>query len=158
MSAIETPQGSNAGRDDFTGPTSATLTQLAGQLEQWRSLLPRDLRWKESEPASFPLSSLQPSFSSPLDPHLGIALRPPRQEHPGQELFAADMNAEPIVFPYVYDIQVALLRTRYYYARYMVHRPYVYKALHFPDHMTQEDAEGVAECLKVCQMNNLLVS
>jgi hypothetical protein len=42
------------------------------------------------------------------------------------------------------------LRTRYYYAKYIVHRPFVYKALHFPDQMTQEDAQGVAECLRSC--------
>ena len=31
----------------------------------------------------------------------------------------------------------------------MAYRPFVYKALHFPEQMTLEDAEGVAECLKV---------
>jgi hypothetical protein len=64
-------------------------------------------------------------------------------------LFSIDQNKEPIRYPYFYDIQVALLRTRYYQAKYMIYRPFVYKALHFPEQMTQEDAEGAAECLRV---------
>jgi hypothetical protein len=62
-------------------------------------------------------------------------------------LFSTDLDKEPIQYPYVYDIQVALLRTRYYQAKYMVYRPFVYKALHFPEQMTQEDAEGVRRVL-----------
>ena len=42
-------------------------------------------------------------------------------------LFSTDLDKEPIQYPYVYDIQVALLRTRYYQAKYMVYRPFVYK-------------------------------
>lgn len=149
MSALETPQGGSTGSEEFVGPTTTTLKQLAGQLDQWRLLLPRNLRWKESDPASFPLAALQPNYAAPLDPHFADIPRSPRPEHPGQALFSADLDFENEPLPYVYHIQVALLRTRYYYARYMVHRPFVYKALHFPDHMTQEDAEGVAECLTV---------
>ena len=33
----------------------------------------------------------------------------------------------------------AQLRTRYYYARYLLYRPYVYKALHHPKQMSAED-------------------
>jgi hypothetical protein len=84
-------------------------------------------------------------------------------------LFSTDLDKEPIQYPYVYDIQVALLRTRYYQVKYMVYRPFVYKALHFPEQMTQEDVEAVAECLRVrhhfhsgeghlsCHMLNLLI-
>lgn len=31
----------------------------------------------------------------------------------------------------------------------MVNRPFIYKALHFPEQMTDEDIDGVAKCLKV---------
>jgi hypothetical protein len=71
-------------------------------------------------------------------------------------LFTTDLNSEPVHYPYAYDIQVALLRTRYYYAKYMVHRPFVYKALHFPEQTTQEDAQGVAECLRVSDISTFL--
>ena len=80
----------------------------------------------------------------PVDPNLAQ----PSTQH-NVPLFSADLTAEYVQYPYAYDIQVALLRTRYYYAKYIIYRPYVYKALHFPDQMQQEDAEGVAECLRV---------
>ena len=60
-------------------------------------------------------------------------------------------------YRFVYDVQVAVLRTRYYYAKYVVYRPFVYKALHFPEQMTQEDAQGVAECLRVSENGCLRV-
>jgi hypothetical protein len=108
-------------------------------------MLPQHLQWAEDDPVAFP--SPQPgmrSFNQSLDPSLS-----PHQVQSNVPLFTTDLDSEPIQYPYVYDIQVALLRTRYYYAKYMVYRPFVYKALHFPEQMTQEDAEGVAECLRV---------
>jgi hypothetical protein len=65
-------------------------------------------------------------------------------------MFTADLDSEPASYPYVEDVQVAMLRTRYYYAKYIIHRPYLYKALHTPGNVTQEDADGVAECLRAC--------
>jgi hypothetical protein len=123
-----------------------TLKQLASQLSQWRGMLPRDIQWAEDDPVSFPIPQQVDSgdFNLPLDPNLSSHLTQSRMP-----LFSTDLDKEPIQYPYVYDIQVALLRTRYYQAKYMVYRPFVYKALHFPEQMTQEDAEGVAECLRV---------
>jgi len=85
-------------------------------------------------------------YSESLDPSLAL---PYSSRHDGPFFTTSDDGAY-VHYPYVYDIQVALLRTRFYYARYTVHRPFVYKALHFPEQMTREDAEGVATCLKVC--------
>lgn len=132
----DTPSSS----EEFIGPAPRTLKQLAGQLSQWRGMLPQDLQWAEDDPASFPTPQVG-GFNQALDPDLS-----PSQDEP---LFTTDLDKEPTQYPYVYDIHVALLRTRYYYAKYMVYRPFVYKALHFPEQMTQDDAEGVAECLRV---------
>lgn len=139
--------------EDFSGPSADTLKQLASQLDQWRSLLPRDLQWPEDDPTVFPMSA-EPTYfyNQSLDP----ALAPPHQGQSGTQLFITDLHREPIQYSYAYDIQVALLRTRYYYAKYMVHRPFIYKALHFPAQMTQEDAEGVADCLKVTFNKSLI--
>jgi hypothetical protein len=139
----DTPSASN---DDYGGPEGGTLKQLASQLSQWRGMLPRDLQWAEDDPASFPTPQQADSvdFNQPLDPNLSSD--PAQSRMP---LFSTDLDKEPIQYPYVYDIQVALLRTRYYQVKYMVYRPFVYKALHFPEQMTREDAEGVAECLRV---------
>jgi hypothetical protein len=131
--------------DTFGGPSSSSLKQLASQLEQWRGMLPPDLQWAEDDPFGFPKPQSREGFNQPLDPNLS-----PHSAPAGLPLFTADLDSEPVHYPYAYDIQVALLRTRFYYAKYMVYRPFVYKALHFPDQMTQEDAEGAAECLRVC--------
>ncbi|KAH8754273.1 hypothetical protein BGZ57DRAFT_945050 [Hyaloscypha finlandica] len=139
--STDTPGTSNNG--DFGGPSATSLNQLASQLSQWRSMLPRDLQWDEDDPASFPSPQASGGYNQPLDPTLS-----PQRSRPAPPLFTTDLNSDPVHYPYVYDIQVALLRTRYYYAKYMVHRPFVYKALHFPEQMTQEDAQGVAECLR----------
>lgn len=63
-------------------------------------------------------------------------------------MFTTDLDAIPIRYAYSLDVQVALLRSRYYYTKYLVHRPFIYKALHYPDAMTHDDALGAAECLK----------
>jgi hypothetical protein len=109
-------------------------------------MLPQDLQWAEDDPAGFPTPQPETleGFNRSLDPNLS-----PHPGHSSLPLFTTDLDSEPVQYPYVYDIQVALLRTRYYYAKYMVYRPFVYKALHFPEQMTEEDAEGVAECLRV---------
>lgn len=69
--------------------------------------------------------------------------------YPGQSnMFTTELDSHPITYPYAADIQVALLRTRYYYNKHLIYRPCVFKALHYPESLTQEDAEGAAECLK----------
>jgi hypothetical protein len=62
-------------------------------------------------------------------------------------MFTTDLDAPPTPYPFAFDIQVALIRTRYYYAKYLFHRPYLYKALHSPDTLTADDARCVGICL-----------
>jgi len=141
LSAPASTDTSASSAEETPGPTAANLHQLASSLVQWRALLPRDLQWVEEDPTSFPNPNTGP-YSRQLDPNLS-----PQQAHSGISLFSADLNSEPVHYPYLYDIQVALLRTRYYCAKFMVYRPFCYKALHYPEQMMQEDAQGVAECL-----------
>jgi hypothetical protein len=109
-------------------------------------MLPVQLQWPDEDPAMFPPAMQYIRYySQSLDPAFASTGHVP----PGTPLFTTDLDAEPVLYAYAYDIQVALLRTRYYYAKYMVHRPYVYKALHYPDQMGPLDYQGVAECLKV---------
>lgn len=46
------------------------------------------------------------------------------------------------------DIMTAHLRSRYYYARFMIYRPCVYKVLHYPQLVTPEEKHMVALCLQ----------
>ncbi|ROV97938.1 hypothetical protein VSDG_04912 [Cytospora chrysosperma] len=68
----------------------------------------------------------------------------------GLPMFTTNLEIQPAAYPYATDVQVALLRTRYYITKHMIHRPFLYKALHHADQMTREDAEGVATCLRAC--------
>lgn len=103
------------------------IRSLAMQLDHWReTLLPKHLQWAEDNPESLP----------------GPASR--------QAMFTTDLNAPPVPYRYAMDIQVALMRTRYYHTKHFIHRPFLYKALHHPDQMAPGDAEGVAACLRAC--------
>lgn len=95
---------------------------MAHQLESWRSLLPRPLQWQDSDKFDFP--------------NVDVAGR-----RPNEPLFCPDQGPVPIGHKYNVDLVTAQLRTRFYYARYMMYRPFIYKALHFPELMTPDDAK-----------------
>ncbi|KAI3390652.1 hypothetical protein diail_8983, partial [Diaporthe ilicicola] len=124
------------------------------QLDQWRELLPLHLRWIEHEPATFSPSS-QDVYGTPIypaaTPVTAASPVPPVAPSPiTAVMFTPDLSSQPVAYPYAMDIQVALLRTRYYTTKLLLYRPFLYKALHHPDHMTKEDADGVATCLNAC--------
>jgi hypothetical protein len=97
-------------------------------------MLSHDLQWPENA------SSALPQF-----PPLSVSIA-----HQARLLlFITNLEKESMYYLYTFNIQVILLRMRYYYTKYIIYRLFVYKALHFPEQMTQEDAEGVANCLKV---------
>ncbi|KAI5920799.1 hypothetical protein F4810DRAFT_399752 [Camillea tinctor] len=79
---------------------AAMTKQLTAQLDQWRGLLPVYLRWHEEHP----------------DLHTNY-------------MFTADLDAPSGSYPYAVDIQTAMLRSRYYYVKYLMY-------------------QGVTECLK----------
>lgn len=124
------------------------IRSLAMQLDHWReTLLPKHLQWAEDSPESLPggLSSL---LSSTISRHHQQQPQPQQAVTPA--MFTADLSAPPVPYRYAMDIQVALLRTRYYHTKHFIHRPFLYKALHHPEHMSPADAEGVAACLRAC--------
>jgi hypothetical protein len=124
---------SSAGTSSNTnGPSK--IKHMAAQLDQWRGLLPAQLRWQDN-------SSL--AFTGAENVYTGVY-------PPSQILFSSNLDDPPLSYSYVADIQAALIRSRYFYARYLIHRPYIYKALHHPEALTNEDAEGAAECLTAC--------
>ncbi|KAL7628123.1 hypothetical protein AAE478_002321 [Parahypoxylon ruwenzoriense] len=122
-------------------PATVMIKQMAAQLDQWRGLLPVYLCWEEEHPGAFPnpteeLYGDQSMYPSPIpDLHSNF-------------MFKADLDDPPVSYPYAVDIQAASLRTRYYYVKYLIYRPFIFKALHRPEQMTRDDADGVVECLK----------
>ena len=119
-----------------------TLKELTNQLDSWLTMLPQYLRWPLNRPAA------RSSSGQDLFNH-GLYVQSPLEDlHPS--MFTSDLDNPPVMYPYAGDVQVALLRTRYYYARYLIYRPFLYKAVHHSDLVTQEDAKAAAECLKAC--------
>ncbi|KUI65989.1 hypothetical protein VM1G_01360 [Cytospora mali] len=128
------------------------IKPLAMQLDQWReTLLPIHLRWREDDPGSLPNNdhNVYDTLAYQAVPDIGAGPHP-IPTAAGLSMFTADLDTQPVAYPYATDIQVALLRTRYYITKHMIYRPFLYKALHHADQMTKEDAEGVAHCLRAC--------
>jgi hypothetical protein len=51
------------------------------------------------------------------------------------------VSATPLPHEITSNTLAAELRTRFYYARHMLYRPFVYKALHFPHLLSSEDVD-----------------
>lgn len=134
------------------GPLSqSSIAQLDLQLNQWFGMLPPHLRWQQDSPEGFPDSTTRVYSSISTFSGQPILSTGPAAHGISQgtgPMFGADLAAIPKMYPFVMDIQVALLRSRYYYTEHLIHRPFVYKALHFPDALTRDDCRGAADCLR----------
>nr|POE59167.1 hypothetical protein CFP56_24437 [Quercus suber] len=115
--------------EDYGGPPVPVIREMARQLDSWRALLPRPLQWSDAEKFEFPT----------LDSN---------NMQPDEPLFSINEDTAPVGHKYNLDIVTAQLRTRFYYARFMLYRPFVYKALHFPELMTSYDAHCCALAIK----------
>lgn len=106
-----------------TAPTNLIL-ELSRQLRVWREHLPSSLDWNDDEPeyGSWEETTMAERQSTFPD-------APPLRN------IKAVLNAS--------------LQTRYKYAQYLLWRPYVYKVLHFPSVVTEEDLHGCREMFKV---------
>ncbi|KAI5865048.1 hypothetical protein GGS23DRAFT_603720 [Durotheca rogersii] len=124
-------------------PATVMMKQMAAQLDQWRGLLPAYLRWEEEHPGAVPNPTEELYDDQSMYP-------PPIPDLHANFMFTADLDSPPVSYPYALDIQTASLRTRYYYVKYLIYRPFIFKALHRPEQMTRDDADGVVECLKAC--------
>lgn len=130
--AHENPVASTSqaeGTEDYGGPPVAVIREMVRQLDSWRALLPRPLQWSDNDRFDFPAAD--------------VAGR-----RPNEPLFSADQGPIPIGHQYNLDVVTAQLRTRFYYARFMMYRPFVYKALHFPELMTPDDCNCCALAIK----------
>lgn len=91
--------------------------------------MPRPLQWTDYDRFDFPTSD-------------------PNTRRPNEALFSHDQSAVPINHRYNLDVVSAQLRTRFYYGRFFTYRPFVYKALHFPELMTAEDVKYCVLAIK----------
>lgn len=96
------------------------ISELSRQLDSWRALLPGPLRWLDNDRFNYPD-------------------RETVSQHLAEPLFSTDKGTLPIRYENSLDVLTAELRTRFYYARYMLYRPFVYKVLHFPELVSVDD-------------------
>ncbi|KAI6380797.1 hypothetical protein MCOR25_001470 [Pyricularia grisea] len=134
--------------DGFT----LAVKNLVSQVDHWRTMLPAPLRWRETQPGEFPNPSLYSEVHrSSVFASASLDVPPPALSSSSSGfMFTTDLDVAPVTYPYNLDIMTAVLRSRYYYIKLVIHRPYVYKALVNPEHMSGEEAEGAAECLRAC--------
>jgi hypothetical protein len=99
------------------------IVELGRQLDSWRALLPEAIRWHDND-----------RFA---DLCSGTAV-----QYPNEPLFSTDKGTVSTSYRNSIDILTAELRTRFYYARHMLYRPFVYKALHFPELTSTDDANS----------------
>ena len=117
------------------------VRELSRQLESWRALLPTPLQWSDEElytPLEVQEHALDPAITSRDFNEVAI--------QSGRDILTAGSSIEP--YPQSeYGSYANLepeLRTRFYYARYILYRPFVFKALHFPQLMNAQDEEYCA--------------
>ncbi|KIH89713.1 hypothetical protein SPBR_07644 [Sporothrix brasiliensis 5110] len=97
------------------------------------------------------LASTSTPISATTSIHSSATPAPPAPPAPPTAtMFSADLDATPVAYPFALDLQVALLRSRYYYTKYLVYKPCLYKAMHHPAQLSHDDAAGAAACLQAC--------
>ncbi|KAF2497843.1 hypothetical protein BU16DRAFT_326546 [Lophium mytilinum] len=121
----------NEPSDETGSPPTHIINELKTQLDDWRHALPVALQWHDADRFAYPN-------------HSGSRGVPGAQ----QVLFRFDQGSAESWRGNILDIITAQLRSRYYYAEFMVYRAFVFKALHHPNSMTHEDKEMAARCLK----------
>jgi hypothetical protein len=103
-----------------SGPPIKLIQELIRQLDTWRNTLPQRLQWSDNE--RFGFTEVEPAATSSRF-----------------SFFSSLRNVGPGKIDHNIDIAVAQLRTRLYHARFLAHRPFVYKALHARELMTAGD-------------------
>jgi hypothetical protein len=106
--------------ENYSGPPTKIIQELVHQLDLWRDRLPQTLQWSDSDRFDF-------EQVKPLSTALLCCTFSPLQ------------NLGPGIIDHNTDIAVAQLRTRFYHARFLLCRPFIYKALHLPQSMTADD-------------------
>lgn len=124
---------------NYKDPPSQLIEALIGRLQSWRAALPLKLQWKDGD--KFDFQTARESNSS----YQRSIWNQPAPLGPGGAGYDLDMA-------------VAQLGTRFYHTQFLIHRPFVYKALHFPQTMTADDRVKCGYALKTaCTWSRFLL-
>lgn len=108
---------------DYTSPPSYVVQELSLRLDSWRAQLPVPLQWLDSE-----LLHETPDLSA-VCTDAGVSGQFP----------TADLDNHLTAVGL--EVLACELRARFYHAKFVLHRTYLFKALHFPGEMNEEDVE-----------------
>lgn len=108
--------------EEYRGPPFHLVEEMARQLDCWRNALPPVLQWNDSTQLQYANVRVQ-------------------EQHPHSRFFDQALGAESREAPCEPDLILAHLRLRFYHARFLLYRPFIYKALHKPHFMTQSDKD-----------------
>ncbi|KAF2836735.1 hypothetical protein M501DRAFT_1018618 [Patellaria atrata CBS 101060] len=114
-------QSENA--DNYNPPSSSLVLELDRQLLEWRHVLPENIQWSDDNPLAF-------------------------THKDGNAAFEIKRTADVEIFHLSADLGIAQLRSRYKQARFMIYRPFVFKVLHYPAFITQEERRFAGVCLQ----------
>ena len=108
------------------------IREVARQLDSWRALLPGMLQW----PDDSVLYLSEAAYTAVMD---------------DEQFFLAEQGGLASILAGQrnnLDIMTAQIRSGFYHARFTLYRASVYKALHFPELMTMEDADFCVFAIK----------
>jgi hypothetical protein len=109
-------------------PSDGIITELARQLESWREHLPQILRWDEASDANINIETM----------------------FDGKWRYVAMLDPDLSRLPDMKMILTACLHTRYKYAKYIIWRPHLYRLLHSPSNLTEDEISCCQEAFEVC--------
>ncbi|KAE9964448.1 hypothetical protein BLS_008297 [Venturia inaequalis] len=118
---------------DYSGPPIHVIRELLRQLEHWRTLLPAALQWDDNKRFEYPNATAT----------IAAASQGPLFSFNHTPATAYEMEGS-------LSMASAQLRSRYYYTRFMILRPFVFKALHYPEQMSPDDNDYAGQCLQSC--------
>jgi hypothetical protein len=101
-------------------PIPPLIQELIAELDSWRTALPKRLKWKDE--GKFDYTRIDPIT-----------------KRPHSSFFSLFHSAQSEIIDLNVDIAVAHLRTCFYQARFLIYRPYVYKAFHHRSQVTATD-------------------
>ena len=118
------------GAENHRYSLSTWISEVDRQLDEWRAHLPDPLQWNDDHAADPPNAN-----------EGGSALDPPFD--PG------GASESPFEEAHNWEILIAVLRSKYMHAKYLIGLPIIYKALHFPARITQKDLGDCMVFIKV---------
>lgn len=123
----------------YSGPPSELASKLLHQLDCWRDALPQWIQWSDEDLFNF--EEVEP-LTTAL--HAGLS-EPIHNLHIGR-------------LDYDSDIAVSQLCTRFYHARLLICRPFIYKALHLTELITADDRMKCAFAINAALLLPLYLS